>query len=428
VTRELAVLMGDRLAGRLVRSNDKLRLVYDDAYRRSADPTPLSVSLPVAVSEHVDQDVAPWLAGLLPDNERVLARWSRTFQVPNTAFGLLGSPVGEDCAGAVRFVAPDRLDAALSREGAVDWLDEAGVAGLLRDLRADVTAWLGQDFRGRFSLAGAQAKTALLFEGGRWGIPSGAAATSHILKPAINGLDDHDLNGHLCLQAAHGLGLTAAATSLTVFEDQGAVVAERFDRVATGSGWLQRIHQEDLCQATGRLPALKYQNEGGPTPGELARLLRRVLAGPQAEDAVWRFFDALVFNWLVGGTDAHAKNYALLLQGGQARLAPLYDLASALPYSKVQLKKLRLAMKFGGSYLLTGRRETTWSAAATELGLPLSGVVARASSLAGRLPDALAEAAAEPALAGLGSPLPGRLVDAVAQRVTAARSTLPTAE
>ena len=119
---ELCVLLDDRLAGRVTRKQGALRFVYEDEYRRRRAPTPLSVSMPVETAEHQDQTVAPWLAGLLPDNESVLARWARTFQVGNSPFALLGTPVGEDCAGAVRLVTDDRLEAALSRDGTVQWL------------------------------------------------------------------------------------------------------------------------------------------------------------------------------------------------------------------------------------------------------------------------------------------------------------------
>jgi serine/threonine-protein kinase HipA len=266
MTDVLYVLIDDTRAGRITRRQGMLHFAYDDDYRRRHAPTPLSVSMPVETAEHPHQTVAPWLAGLLPDNESVLARWARTFHVGNSAFALLGTPVGEDCAGSVRFVRENRLEAALSRDATVGWLDEAGVAKRLRDLKRDGTAWLGADFTGRFSLAGAQAKTALLYQDGHWGVPSGAAATSHILKPAITGFDSHDLNEHLCLSAARRAGLLAANTRIATFEDQTAVVAERYDRVPAPQGWMRRIHQEDTCQALGLAPDRKYQNDGGPTP------------------------------------------------------------------------------------------------------------------------------------------------------------------
>lgn len=65
-----------------------------------------------------------------------------------------------------------------------------------------------------------------------------------------------------------------------------------------------------------------------------------------ADRAVCRFADASIWNWLIAGTDAHAKNYSPLLAGNQVRLVPLYDVASALPYGAHE-NKLRLAMKVG---------------------------------------------------------------------------------
>lgn len=284
-------------------------------------------------------------------------------------------------------------------------------------MKQDSTTWLGADSAGRFSLAGTQAKTALLYQNNRWGVPSGAGATSHILKPAIVGLDDHDLNEHLCLSAARRAGVVAANTSIAMFEDQTAIVAERYDRVDSAEGWIKRIHQEDTCQALGVPPERKYQNEGGPSSTAIAGLLRRTLPGPEATLAILRFLDALTLNWLICGTDAHAKNYSLLLASGQVRLAPLYDVASALPYPGMPLQKLRMAMKFGGSYLLTSRSSSMWPRVSRELGLTLDVVIERAQSLMDRLPDAFADAAHDPSLVMVESRLPGRLVDAVADRV-----------
>jgi len=422
---ELFVVIGDELAGRLTRRDGKPRFAYDDEYRARPSPTPLSVSMPVETADYTNRFVAPWITGLLPDNDGVLARWSRSFHVANSAFALLGTAIGEDCAGAVRFVPAERLEGALARDGDVTWLDEAGVASRLRDLQQDETSWLGSDFTGRFSLAGAQAKTALLYQDGRWGVPSGTAATTHILKPAIKGFDDHDFNEHICLRAVRNLGLAAAVTRIETFEDQSAVVSERYDRTIETTGWARRIHQEDLCQATGHGPELKYQNEGGPAPTDITRLLRRVMPGPVAEESVWRFFDALVLNWLICGTDGHSKNFSLLLSGAQVRLAPLYDVASALPYA-IPVQKMRLAMKFGGSYLVDSHPHDLWQKEAAELGLPVDLVRERASGLMTRVPDAFADAARDPAVLKIESTLPRRLVDGVAARVAASQATLTT--
>src|SRR5258708_10485478 len=304
--------------------------------------------MPIQVRSHPDNVITPWLWNLLPDDDAVVRHWARQFQVSASPFSLLATRIGLDCAGAVRFVPPERLSEAIGRPGGVTWLTEDEVAARLRDLHADSTAWLGRSFTGQFSLAGAQAKTALLHQNGRWGLPHGAAATTHILKPAVVGLDDHDLNEHLCLDDARRAGLIAARTRVVRFGDQTAIVVERYDRRKVRNQ-VFRVHQEDRCQALGLPPTQKYQNDGGPRPEQIVELLRRGMSPFNADNAVARFFDALAWNWLIVGTDAHSKNYSLLLAGGEVRLPPLYDIASALPHG-IHARKLKIAMKIGGHY------------------------------------------------------------------------------
>jgi len=412
---DLTVLIGDHVAGRLTRlAGGRLRFDYDDEYRGRSSPTPLSVSMPVQVRSHRDPVVTPWLWGLLPDNEGVLARWARQFQVSaSSPFSMLATPIGHDCAGAVRLAATDEVDEVLARPGEVTWLTDREVGQRLRELREDATAWLGRHFTGQFSLAGAQAKTALLHDEGRWGVPSGSAATTHILKPAVAGFDDHDLNEHLCLDAARRAGLRVARTRVAQFDGQSAIVVERYDRHRR-DGRAVRVHQEDVCQALSVHPSRKYQNEGGPSVKDVAQLLLDSMPSRAADDARWRFLDALTWNWLVAGTDAHAKNYSLLLSAGQVRLAPLYDIASALPHGTHE-KKLRFAMKIGGDYRVHPW-QSTWSKAAIDLGLDPEQVLARVRALTARVGDAFAEAASDPEVLALERPLPPRLVDLVAER------------
>jgi serine/threonine-protein kinase HipA len=412
----LLVILDEVVAGTLTRrAGGRLRFEYDTSYQEQSGHTPLSLSMPVQVSSHPDQQIRPWLWGLLPDNDQVLRRWGRNFHVsPSSAFSLLATPIGEDCAGAVRFAPPDELERVLGRRGEVTWLTEDEVAQRLLELREDSTAWLGRSFTGQFSLAGAQAKTALLLDDNRWGVPSGSIPTTHILKPAIAGLDDHDLNEHLCLDAARRAGLIAARSTIGQFADETAVVITRYDRIRDAEKRIARVHQEDLCQALGVPPGGKYQNEGGPTPARIARLFRDAMTPQAGEEAVRRFADALIWNWLIAGTDAHAKNYSVLLAGNQVRLAPLYDIASALPYGSHE-RKLRLAMKIGSSYDVFLQRNR-WPDAARDLGLDADALVERARELARITPDAFADAASAPEVEALQRDLPGQLLQLVADR------------
>jgi serine/threonine-protein kinase HipA len=424
MTDSLLVILDDLVAGTVTRlRGGRLRFDYSDEYQERSGGTSLSLSMPIQVRSHPGQVVTPWLWGLLPDNDAVLHRWAREFHVTaSSPFSLLATPIGEDCAGAVRFALPEEVDRVLGRPGDVAWLREDDVAARLRELREDSTSWLGRSFTGQFSLAGAQAKTALLLQDGRWGVPSGSTPTTHILKPAVSGLDDHDLNEHLCLDAARRAGLLAVRTTVSRFGDETAVVVTRYDRHAAPQGEVLRVHQEDLCQALSVPPSAKYQNEGGPGPAQIARLLRDTMPPAVADDAVSRFADALIWNWIIGGTDAHAKNYSLLLAGDQVRLAPLYDIASALPYGTHE-RKLRFAMKIGGDYGVFLQRNT-WPGAARELGLDDGALVDRVRDLAGITPDAFADAINAPDIVALGRGLPPKLLDLIADRAARCRKLL----
>ena len=415
---ELIALVGASEIGRVQRhARSRLTLTYDDAWRNSADAYPLSLSMPLGAREHGPNIVGAFLWGLLPDNEMVLERWAKKFQISaRNVFGLI-SNVGEDCAGAVQFVRPDRRDAILSgQEDGVEWLDEAELAARLKALRDDHAAWRMPRDTGQFSLAGAQPKTAVLFIDGKWGIPRGRIPTTHILKPPTGAFDGHAENEHLCLRTARNLGLPTATTRVIEFKGEVAIAVERYDRALSGRDIL-RVHQEDMCQALGLPPTKTYQNEGGPSAADLANLIR--LYSSARDEDVGRFVDAILFNFLIAGPDAHAKNYSLLIGGaGQVRLAPLYDIASILPYDEYDLHKVKLSMKIGGEYGILDIRRRHIERLAKDAKLPAHTVVERLKSLAERLPDAVSDEARVAAADGLNSHIIDRLVSRMAQRAT----------
>lgn len=414
---ELVAVAVGRVVGRVTRTRETNRLAfaYDEAWRATEGAFPVSLSMPLASAAHAHKAVEAFLWGLLPDNENVLDRWAKQFHVSaRNPFGLLAN-VGEDCAGAVQFARPERLDELVGGGRAeVAWLTERGVGSRLRLLREDHAAWRIPSDSGQFSLAGAQPKTALLLKDGRWGVPSGRTPTTHILKPPTAAFDGHAENEHFCLALAQALGLPAAGSEVRRFDGEVAIVVERYDRVRVGREFV-RVHQEDLCQALAFLPTAKYQADGGPGPARIVELLRTSSSRP-AED-VATFIDALAFNWLVAGTDGHAKNYSLLHgAGGRVRLAPLYDLASALPYPDMPEQKLKLAMKVGDSYRLRDVLRRNWERFAEEVRLPPAQVVERVASLASRLPKKVAAVRAQAAEEGLDHPILDRLAKVLPER------------
>lgn len=420
---ELVTLLDGKEVGRV--HNDargRLTFVYDDEWRKAPDAYPLSLSMPIVSKEHGRSVVEAFLWGLLPDNEQVLARWAAKFHVSARNVFALISHVGEDCAGAVQFVTPERLEAIRSgKEDKVEWLDESEVAKRLRLLREDHAAWRLPRDTGQFSLAGAQPKTALLLQNERWGIPSGRIPTTHILKPPTGHFDGHAENEHICLMLARNLGLPSALSKVMRFKDEVAIVVERYDRQQKGNDII-RVHQEDICQALGIMPTKKYQNEGGPSPVNIIELLRTYSTDRDTDLST--FGAALGFNWLIAGTDAHAKNYSLLLSGPDVRLAPLYDLASILPYSEVDLRKAKLAMKIGEEYKVSQIGLRQWQKFAREVRVNVDQLVEVLISMAKQLPDEVAAARSLARKEGLENVLVERLATQLIERAHECRRLL----
>ncbi|MDE2981298.1 MAG: type II toxin-antitoxin system HipA family toxin [Gemmatimonadota bacterium] len=431
MNERLVALADGRKLGEIGRdARGRLGFQYDDVWSQDDAAYPLSLSMPTTVRNHGHERIEPWLWGLLPDNENVLTRWARQFHVSaRNAFSLLKA-TGEDCPGAVQFVRPERVSEllasrpvgvstsdAVSESREVAWLTTAEVETRLRTLRHDNSAWRLEGDVGQFSLAGAQSKTALLLEDGRWGVPHGATPTTHILKPPIVGFSGHCENEHLCLQLADALGIPAARSRVNSFGQETAIVVDRYDRIAL-AGRLVRLHQEDLCQALARSPFNKYESDGGPGCRDIAGAIQSYCTRP-GED-VRTFVRANALNWMIGGTDAHARNFSLLIgTGGNVRLAPLYDVASVLPYPGQYARKLKLAMKIGGESRLGYIQVRHWERFAAEVGLPPDEVLGICESVAIETPDRLADVVAAARSEGLDHPVVERLKEGITKHASA---------
>jgi len=155
-----------------------------------------------------------------------------------------------------------------------------------------------------------------------------------------------------------------------------------------------------MCQALGLHPTSKYESDGGPGIARIVELIRDQSSEP-TED-VEAFTDAIAFNWLIAGTDAHAKNYSLLIgSGAGVRLAPIYDLASILPYRAASLRSVKLAMKIGGEYRLSNIGLRHWKRMATELRLDEGALIDRVRAMAATLPDTVKDVQARTEEEGL---------------------------
>jgi serine/threonine-protein kinase HipA len=206
------------------------------------------------------------------------------------------------------------------------------------------------------------------------------------------------------------------------FQDEVAIVVERFDRVRTAAG-LRRVHQEDMCQALSIPPTRKYENEGGPGIRDIVDFLKTYSTNP-VED-VTTFLDSVAYNWLIAGTDAHGKNYALLI-GAQARvrLAPLYDVASMLPCGDIDIDRVKLSMKIGNEYRLRNIRSYHWRKLAEALRLDPDATIKRVHNFAEQLADHIPDVSKRMTDEGLTHSIIPRLAGALIERAAACRRIL----
>ncbi|MGL5863344.1 MAG: HipA domain-containing protein [Phycicoccus sp.] len=280
---------------------------------------------------------------------------------------------------------------ARDRTGSIEWLSDDDFAEMAHDLAANAADWDPGRFGGRWSLSGAQPKMALFRDpaSGRWGIPQDSTPTTHIIKPAITGFAQHHVNEALCLTAATHAGLLAARIELVDVADVQAVVSHRYDRRQDDDGRWRRVHQEDLCQALAVHPSLKYQSDGGPGVGAFADLFARLGVEDRAISRE-RMVKALAFNVLIGGTDAHAKNYSLVLIGARAQLAPLYDIASAACYP--QHRRLSSPIRIGEHWTMLDVTAKDWVKVAQRFSVPADTALGWVEQLREDLPRAFAKA------------------------------------
>jgi serine/threonine-protein kinase HipA len=351
--------------------------------------------------------ITNWIEGLLPDRPGVLQRWRSRFRITDFRPESLLAHVGEDMAGAVQFVRADRLEYVTTGSGSLTPLSESEIAGIALATARDALPDDDEAATGRFSLAGAQAKFALQLTPHGWALPTGAEPSTHIFKPAIPGLNDQDVTEVITMRTAAALSLPTANTFIAEFAGERVIGVQRYDRIAVGDKWY-RVHQEDLCQAAGVNPVFKYEAQGGPGVAGCTKLIRRHCG----EGDVCAFARAVIFNYLVRGSDAHARNYSILLTPGEARLAPLYDLNTTLTFGEKW--GTHAAMRIGGEDSLDRLTPRHWDQFAFDAGLRPEWVHAELSTMAGRLPEALASVRAQPDLAGIATRTSAVLLDRAA--------------
>ncbi len=337
--KELSVRLNGNPVGKLGQTiNGKMTFTYE---RGAANA--ISLNMPIREESYGEIECEAFFGGLLPESDATKRAIGMRYGISHhNTFALLKA-IGYDCAGAISF---HHLEEAVQLTKSVP-LEGKTISEqeLYEHIQALPKKPLFMGFEGlRLSLAGVHDKAAVCLIDNKIALPKHGCPTTHILKPAAPGLQNIVENEYFCLKLGAEMGLTTPSVEIRQIKDTSFLLIERYDRKIIDNE-VERIHQEDFCQALGVVSIKKYQSEGGPGFKEVFNLLSNT-----TQPAIDRnkLAAALVFNYLIGNMDAHGKNFSLLYKpNSQITLAPFYDLLCTRIYPALTDK---MAMKIGNKY------------------------------------------------------------------------------
>lgn len=368
---KLNVFFGNKKAGSLESTENRgVIFVYDEKYLNDKTSVPLSASLPLQREEFSQKQCIPFFSGLLPeeDSRKKIADY---LHISETSTLKLLEALGGECAGLISILSEDE-DNLFSKETSYkldsknyEPLDDNRLLEFIEKM--NTRPLIKADDKLRLSLAGAQEKLALAKINGEWYLPLNGSPSTHILKPTRTGsLSSLAQNEYICMKLAKSFGLPVPDVDLLNIAGKDVFVVERYDRIKEANS-IQRLHQEDFCQALSIMSTSKYQNNGGPGIIDIFNTILKVCTVPALESQ--KFLRYVLFNYVIGNCDGHGKNYSLIYKNNRIELSPLYDVVSTIIYSGLTEK---LSMKIGKHYEIQKVTQEDFSLLAESLNIKYS--------------------------------------------------------
>lgn len=312
---------------------------YDETYRTDKENRPVSISLPFSKTPFTPEETRAYFEGLLPEgfSRHTIAD---SMHIESDDYISILKELGRECLGAVQILA----DSSSVTDSGYKELSAAEVKTLAEEGVSQAADFV---IKSHLSLTGASGKTGLYYERKtqKWFQPLGSAPSNYIVKQSHIRLESIVVNEQLCLLTAKKLGIDIPESFIfqTVRNKTGDAeilfATKRFDRssdkeskILNGLAVPYRLHQEDFAQALGIKAAWKYEKNGEQYLKKMFEILRAYSANPIEDQLkLWRM---CVFNFVIGNTDNHLKNYSLVYGKDlhTVRLAPCYDVISTRVY------------------------------------------------------------------------------------------------
>jgi serine/threonine-protein kinase HipA len=307
---------------------------YDRSWLDTDGAIPVSLSLPLQEEAFSPEKTKTYFEGLLPEGftRKSVAQW---MHADESDYLTILSGLGQECLGAIQ-VREEGLKPPEARYVRMteQQLQEFAAEGAVKS--AEIVTAL------HLSLTGASGKTGLYFDAASklWYLPEGTAPSTHIVKQSHIRLKDIVTNEQLCLATAKNLGISVPSSFAVKTADENLLFATpRYDRVISDKRRLldglavpYRLHQEDIAQALGIAAEKKYETVPSNYTAKICGLLREFSSDPIRD--ILQFWKISIFNYLIGNTDGHIKNFSLLYDQtlSNLHLAPAYDIVSTAVY------------------------------------------------------------------------------------------------
>lgn len=344
--KELSVRLYGLQVGVLGLVKGKMEFVYDDVCQRA-----ISLSLPLQKEPFKEKSCRAFFGGLLQENPNMRELLAKKYNINiNDDFKLL-KEIGRDCAGAISLHSidePQKRQEMVKIEGEI--LSDNELKKYLEEL--PYRPYLGK----RLSLAGAQEKAAVCVINGKIALPNDDIPTTHIIKTALPKYSQSIQNEYICMKAAKEIGIDVAEVEIRKIGDIEFLLVERFDRKYSSDLICERLLQEDFAQSLGVQARDKYK----VTFKDCLKVLNQTTTPANSK---LKFVKLVIFNYLIGNTGAHAKNFSIYLADDKITLTPAYDLLCSSVYDCDQ----RIAMKIGKAKYYSEVTESDWKIFAQDL-------------------------------------------------------------
>jgi len=334
MSRKLNVYLCGKKIGVLTESElSQISFLYDNE-----NVNPLSVHLPVCLQEYSHPEAYPYFENLTPEGE-VFEILTKEHKAGNKTFSILDK-FGGDCAGAVAFYETKPV---YKENEALLEIPSDKVAEIIDKLPQDplLTSIVNPP---RLSIAGAQSKFAVYKANEKYYCSNDQYPTTHIIKIINKRFPNLLENEFFCMRLAKNMLFDVPELELKETHGRKYLEIERYDRHIE-NGIILRIHQEDFCQALGVVSDKKYQVGGGVSLKNCYGVIEEFSSEYFTD--VMRFIEWVIFNYLIGNTDSHAKNLSLSHTNSGIRVAPFYDLLSTEIYPQ-KLVDHTMAMLING--------------------------------------------------------------------------------